>query len=414
MGLAKSRPAAELEINVDSPGPSGRRSSQAASLDPTLGYGGSMRWLLLLVVALGCGDSDPEPDAGLDASVDGGMDLDAALDASFDGGVDAGTDAGPVLPEDVSAVCPSELCWMAGGLTATCGRYALTEDFSSGRYGAHEYTSRLRAGVETTFEVRSTGGTWDPVLFVFDVARNTVYDGNVGLTTGPIRVVASDPTSVTVIADADTTVTVVLSSWAHYDAGFTTMLPTDVSYELSIEAECEEGGLLTPPNFDEGNVVGGYYLLPQSDPAGLYTRKPDDCSRGTRLLIDVIYTAAVRWAEARPELGPLNIRDMNEGSCSTVDHATHDDGTHVDITATCATQVSCADDSAAIDLARIFIDTGVVCGILFNDTGVQGVVNPYFESSYSYEPWRGQFMRTVTGHTNHFHVRVMKPDGTCN
>lgn len=376
--------------------------------------------LCALAVTFGCNDNTlPASDADVDDTF---VPTDAPIGDAMgdtgmrDGGMfDAGIDGGPPpMPEDVSGVCPSDLCWMAGGLSANCGRWPVTEDFASGRYGAHEYTSRLRAGVETTFAVVPTGGTWDPALFVFDEARNTIFDGRVGLSSGPIRVVASDAASVTVVADADVSVLVVLTSWAHYDAGFTTMLPTNVTYELSVEAECEDVGLLTPPNFDEDDVVGGYYLLPESDPAGLYTRKPDDCSRGNRLLIDVIYTAAVRWAETRPELGPLNVRDMNEGSCSTVDHATHNDGTHVDITATCGTQVSCADDSAAIDLARIFVDTGVVCGILFNDTAVQGVINPYFAESYSYAPWNGGFMRTVSGHTNHFHVRVMKSDGSCN
>jgi hypothetical protein len=45
---------------------------------------------------------------------------------------------------------------------------------------------------------------------------------------------------------------------------------------------------------------------------------------------------------------------------------------------------------------------------------VQAVVNPYFTSKYSYTPWHGTFMRSVSGHTHHFHIRVKKPDGTCN
>jgi len=223
---------------------------------------------------------------------------------------------------------------------------------------------------------------------------------------------------VTIVADADVELRVVVTSWANRAADFSTTLPTEASYDLSVAADCEDDRLLTPPNFDPSNMAGGYYLLPPADPSGLYTRKADDCSRGTQLLVQVIYTAAYRWREARPDLPPLNVRDMNEGSCSTVDHATHNDGTHVDITVSCGTEVSCADDSAAITLGRIFVDTGSVCGILFNDTAVQTEVNDYFFANYSYEPWdpsgAGRFMRTVTGHTGHFHVRVFKPDGTCN
>jgi hypothetical protein len=372
------------------------------------------------VLALGC-------DGELAANRDGGAPgFDGGLAEGDAGAMDAGAapDAGPApMPEDVSAACPGELCWMAGGLSPLCGTWTTDEDFSSGRYGAHAYTSRLRAGVATTFTARVTGGAWAPAILVLDETGGTVHDGRTGLTTGPVRVTASASgagaaeASVTLVADADATVTVVITSWANRDAGFTSMLPTDATYDVTVQADCEDT-LLTPPNFDETDVVDGYHVLPPSDPEGLYTRKPDGCSRGTRLLIDVIYTAAVRWHEARPDLPPLSVLDLNEGPCSTVDHATHDDGTHVDIHVSCGTEVACADDSAAIDLARILVDTGSVCGILFNDTAVQAEVNPYFFSNYAYEPWdpsgAGRFMRTVSGHTGHFHVRVFQPDGTCN
>ena len=154
--------------------------------------------------------------------------------------------------------------------------------------------------------------------------------------------------------------------------------------------------------------------VPQSDPPGLYTRKADGCSRGTKRLIDVLYTVATHFQQVRPSLAPISILDLNEGPCSTVDHATHDDGTHVDIVAGCATEVACADNGPAIDLAKLFVDTGVACGIINNDTAVQAEVNAYFNSKFSYEPWHGTFMRSVSGHTHHFHVRVMKPDGKCN
>ena len=66
------------------------------------------------------------------------------------------------------------------------------------------------------------------------------------------------------------------------------------------------------------------------------------------------------------------------------------------------------------ELAKMFVDTGVACGILNNDTAIQAVVNAYFDSTQTYEPWHGQFMRSVDGHIHHFHVRVKKPDGLCN
>lgn len=362
---------------------------------------------------------------------DGAAPLDAAgLDAAtMDLGM-APTDGAtpdafvPPTPDDVSAACPSDLCWMAGGLSPFCGSFTTDEDFGSGRYGAHEYGSRLRAEVVTTYTLQRTGGSWQPALLVLDGSGATLHDGRTGLSSGPIRVSAitsgesGTEASFTIVADTDVDVRIIVTSWANRAADFSTMLPTEASYDLSVAAECEDDRLLTPPNFDESDTAGGYYLLPPADPSGLYTRKADDCSRGTRLLIQVLYTAAYRWREARPDLPALAMRDLNEGSCSTVDHATHDDGTHADVVVECGTQVSCTDDSAAITLGRIFVDTGSVCGILFNDTAVQSEVNDYFFESYSYEPWdpsgAGRFMRTVSGHTGHFHVRVFKPDGTCN
>jgi hypothetical protein len=94
---------------------------------------------------------------------------------------------------------------------------------------------------------------------------------------------------------------------------------------------------MDPPNFVEDDVVGGYHLLPDAAPPGLYEHKDDDCSRGTRRLIQVLYTVAARWHALRPEFAPIAFRDLNEAWCSSVDHATHDDGTHADLIAGCAT-----------------------------------------------------------------------------
>lgn len=342
---------------------------------------------------------------------------------------DAGSPPSPPTPAmpppalaDISAACPSDLCWMAGSLTAACGEWSVSENFASGRYGVHAYTVRLTAGVRTRIATQRTGGSWSPALLVLDEGGVTVHDGSRGLSTAAVlveEVVAGrggSAASLSIVTDTDRTFTVLLTSWANRDDDFVQRLPTDASYRVTIDNECAPGAstLFSPPNFDPSNVAGGYSLLPPADPAGLYSRKADACSRGSRLLVDVIYTAALRWSSERADLPHLNVRDMNEGSCSTVDHATHSDGTHVDLTVTCGTQVSCADNSAAVDLAKILVDTGAVCGILFNDTAVQTEVNAYFASRFSYTPWRSRFMRTVTGHTNHFHVRVKRADGSCN
>jgi len=342
-----------------------------------------------------------------------------------DGGVRApDATAPPDAPEprDTSAACVGELCWTAGSLAAACGEWPFAEDFSSERYGVHAYTLRLGAGVRTTLRLAVTGGTWSPALIIQDETGSTVHDGERS-TADPTVLVedvvtgrGASEASLSIVADVDRTLTLLLSSWAIRDGDFAERMPGEASYRLTVDNECEDaaGGLLSPPNFDPDDVAGGYFLLPHADPAGLYTRRADGCSRGTKLLVDVIYTTALRWSQARPDLPGLDVWDMNEGACSTVDHATHNDGTHVDLHVECGTEVSCADDSAAVTLAQILVDTGAVCGILFNDEAVQSDVNSHFGASYAYEPWRGRMMRTVSGHTHHFHVRVKKPDGTCN
>jgi len=223
---------------------------------------------------------------------------------------------------------------------------------------------------------------------------------------------------VKLLAQSDTAVSVYVTDWGVVDGDFAPTMPSDATYSLKTDVDCEPpppGTLLSPPNFDPNDTQNGYYQLPDSDPAGLYVKKGDACSWGNKLLIDVIYTVATHWKVAYPSLSPLSVRDMNENiaACGT-DHATHNDGTHVDIVAGCATDIYCTDKAPKIALAKLFVDTGVACGILNNDTAVQPIVNDYFAQKTNYAPWNGQFMRSVTGHTAHFHVRVKKPDGTCN
>lgn len=59
------------------------------------------KWVVLLIVCMACGDSDPEVDAGMDASVDA-MDLDGATDANRDAPTDASADASADAETDAS------------------------------------------------------------------------------------------------------------------------------------------------------------------------------------------------------------------------------------------------------------------------------------------------------------------------
>jgi hypothetical protein len=297
----------------------------------------------------------------------------------------------------------------------------VSEDFGTGKYNVHEYALLLPKNTKVDLKLDATGGSWSPALVVNAADSTTLYDGANGA--GSIVTPLSSgqggtSAEISLTATTDEPVSVFVTSWGVLGSGFTAPMPTAASYALTTAVGCEPppaGTLLSPPNFDPTDQdAGGFYLLPDSSPPGLYTHKAEGCSRGTKRLIDVIYTVATHWKPLYPSLSPLKIRDLNEGSCSTVDHATHDDGTHVDVIAGCATDITCADKAPKIALAKLFVDTGVVCGILNNDTAVHDEVNAYFAQKTDYAPWKGPFMRSVDGHVTHFHVRVKKPDGTCN
>lgn len=368
----------------------------------------------------GGGDSTSSSTGG--ATTGGATTGDATTGGETSGATTGGADRcdPDASPIDVDPCGPAS-CWSTLTFSAICGPTALTEDFGSGAYNVHHFTLALRAGVPSRITFTRTGGDFAPALIIRDTMGNTLFDGETGACSDALEVdvlatgVDGDEASVELSAAADLGLDLFLSGWHVVDGGFAPAMPTDATYAFEIDNTCEpETGASDPPNFDEGDVEGGFHVLPDADPPGLYTHKDPDCSRGTRRMIQVLTTVAARWHAIRPEFAPLAFLDLNEAWCSNVDHATHDDGTHADLKAGCATNVDCANWIPALDLARLFIDTGEVCGILFNDAKVQGAVNPYFEAAHDYEPWKQVFMRTVDGHVAHFHVRVKKPDGTCN
>ncbi|MCA9660138.1 MAG: hypothetical protein KC486_17470 [Myxococcales bacterium] len=327
----------------------------------------------------------------------------------------------PTEPLDLVPCGPGS-CWSTLTFSAYCGDTVVDEDFSSGNYNVHEFALALRAGVPLTLTLARTGGDFDPALILRDAEGATVFDGEAGFCDEDSLVIVSEATGVDgdaaiveLTAATDMDLTAFASAWHVVDGDFAPAMPTDATYTFTVSHGCApEVGASDPPNFDENDVEGGYYVLPDADPPGLYTHKHDDCSRGTRRAIQVLTTVAARFAALRPEFAPIDVLDLNEAWCSNVDHATHDDGTHADLIADCATNTSCGNWIPAVDLARLFVDTGEVCGILFNDAKVQAAVNPYFEATQGYGPWKQAFMRSVTGHEVHFHIRVKKPDGTCN
>jgi len=328
----------------------------------------------------------------------------------------------PPGPKQLTPCKPGK-CWAAPTFSAVCGASSVKEHYGSGKYNVHRYTLNPKAGVDVDISLVTTAGTMKPALLLRNAAGKTLYDGAVATSTNDLKITGlvsgktGNTAKLRIKAAKSTKLDLYVTGWSVINTGFTKMLSKQVKYTVAVSADCpgpKPGQLVSPPCFDATNKVKGYYLLPHSCPPGLYTRKADNCARGTKLLIDVLYTVATQNKEKQPKYAPIKYLDLNEGSCSTVNHATHDDGTHADLTAGCATTVSCKDNDPAIQLAKMFVDTGQVCGIIFNDTAVQKVVNAYFKSKFKYKPWHGTFMRSVGSHTHHFHVRVMKPNGVCN
>lgn len=329
----------------------------------------------------------------------------------------------PKAPQQLDP-CQKGKCWQSKlPLPTLCGSSVKTEDYSSGKYNVHRYLLNTQAKIAIDLSLAPTAGPLKPALVLQTTAGETLFDGTLAVSTSAVQVEVlgtgktGGPASLRITTAAPMQLHVFVTGWTALDSGFTKGLPQSVKYALTIALDCpapKPGELKSPPCFDPKNVKNGYVLLPQSCPSGLYTRKADDCSRGSKRLIDTLYTVALRNKQEQPKYAPLHFNDLNEGPCSAVKHQTHKDGTHADIHSGCATKVSCVDNGPAIALAKMFIDTGEACGILFNDTGVQKVVNAYFSSKFTYKPWGSQFMRSVSGHTTHFHLRVKKTNGSCN
>lgn len=356
-----------------------------------------------------------------------GAPVDASMDTSRDNGADADppmdTMPPPRQPRSVTPCNAKSDCWQTSLAARRCFESKVREDYSTGRFNVHRWETTLFGNAShNRLALQRTGGNWTPAVVIIQTDGTVLFDGRIGRTSGPVhvRVTESRSDRMEFLVDAQTTtrVYVFATSETALQSGFQTRLPRDATYELKVESSCQnppQTNLRLPPNFDPNARKNGYYQLPPSQPPGLYTRKHAECSWGQKNLIKVFYTVAAQWNQIRPAQTPLGIRDLNENvAVCGVDHVTHSDGTHGDLTHGCATQVSCGDDQPAIDLAKLLIDTGEVCGILYNDPRVQRSANQYFRSKHNFRPWGGTFMRSVTGHDHHFHIRVRKPNGACN
>ena len=379
--------------------------------------------LLATATCAGTDDGAPMGGAGGGAGAQGGTGAGStSVPPDAEPPPDGGEPDADVTPPTQLEPCAVADCWDAPDFVSMCGSFSIDENFYTGLYNVHRYAVRAPEGVAIELSLERQAGTWEPAVIVHDATGTTVSDGEHGASTADLTVEivssgrSASTATVRITSVQEQQLAVFVTSWEVVDGAFGPAMPTDAEYRLTDAADCEvEGGVLSPPNFDPNDVVDGFYLLPDSSPDGLYTHRPGTCSRGTKLLIDVLYTVAYRWHEIHPDYSPITYGDLNfDSSCSSANHETHQDGTHADVMVECATDAYCDNPQLAIDLANLFVETLESCGIIFNDTFVQDAVNPYFHQLCAYDPWNGEYMRWYTGHETHFHIRVKKPDGQCN
>lgn len=158
-------------------------------------------------------------------------------------------------------------------------------------------------------------------------------------------------------------------------------------------------GLTSHPSLG-GPTQNGYYLLPDA-PNGEYQWNggtPPESRYGSKALVDMIYTVAVRWYQKYPQ-NKLIIGDLN----ARAGHASHKKGIDVDITTVGGVAANTSGDpEKSKELGHMFADTGIIDKIFYNDGDVEKDFNDYVARNNL----KGH-MEYWDNHENHFHVRIL-------
>jgi hypothetical protein len=93
----------------------------------------------------------------------------------------------PDPPQNL-APCEATMC-RQGVLGGTpCSPFSVSDDFGSGEYGVHAYSSMVWDGAQTRISVESTAGQWTPVIVLARVNGEVLFDGEVGAVRPPFDV----------------------------------------------------------------------------------------------------------------------------------------------------------------------------------------------------------------------------------
>ena len=192
-------------------------------------------------------------------------------------------------------------------------------------------------------------------------------------------------------------------------------------------------GVETPPNLEckpDNDPLAGYCKMPNSTDDSYRFGDPSCHGQhwGSKELISILYTVAKNW-KSKYSKGYLILSDLTAAG-----HESHGWGIAVDMDATtdgvdCAANYingwrSCAppkfNRTATVELGKMFVNTGILAQIWFDDASVDSEVLDYARSTGKSSLFKSTEacpecgpdhggMRTLGGHDNHFHVDVDRP-----
>ncbi len=173
---------------------------------------------------------------------------------------DTDTDTDTVAPDpDQLDPCGDGVCWETELPVQLCHSASEEEDFSSGSYNVHRYSSSAQAGAETRIQLTRTAGSWQPALVIARVDGSTISDGEIGAVTDGLEVDVlqsgrgGGEAQVSVTSDTNIGLYVYVTGWGAIDSGFVDFQPQDSTYTLDIESVCDD------PSLDcSGPMVSGH------------------------------------------------------------------------------------------------------------------------------------------------------------
>lgn len=146
------------------------------------------------------------------------------------------------------AQVPPARIWRTQGDFAACQASTLTEDFSSGRYNVHRWSSPLSDRGPLLLSLERTAGDWQPALLLVNAQGQVIYQGD-GTGGAPGYVVEAgdsgrqgDTASLTLLPQRAEAVYLYVTSWGALDSGLEQGITQQARYRLSVRQPCPPQG----------------------------------------------------------------------------------------------------------------------------------------------------------------------------